>query len=315
MNEVDGTTDSQDGLVKPKVTGPDPRCHAYRSDLAAHELKDVVDAERYAEGVPAQIVRASIPLRSKPESSAPFVNEALFGETVRVFDEENGWAWVQLNSDGYVGYLPAEVLNKRPNRPTHHVRALGTFVYPVADIKTPPIMHLSLNSRLAIVATKDDFCRTAEGGYVSGRHIAPLNRFARDFVEVAERFIGTPYLWGGRTRVGIDCSGLLQMSMMAAGLKSPRDSDMQQEQLGETVLVPDDLEGLVRGDLIFWDGHVGIMADGIMLLHANAHHMAVTVETLPEAVARIQRSGSKIAAIKRLPVAGVSVGPPALPPR
>ena len=292
---------------------PDPRCHAYRSDLAAQELQDVVKARRYTEGAPAQVIRASMPLRSGPKAKASIVNEALFGETVRVFDEADGWAWVQLNTDGYVGYLPANVLSKRINKATHHVRALGTFVYPVADIKAPPVMHLSLNSRLAIVEAKDGFCRTAEGGFVSARHVALLDHFSRDFVEVAERFIGTPYLWGGRTRIGIDCSGLVQMALMAAGLKSPRDSDMQQVQLGATVLVPDDLEGLVRGDLIFWDGHVGIMVDGIMILHANAHHMAVTVETLPEAVARIEKTGSKISAIKRLSITGAGVGPPALP--
>ncbi len=295
------------------VSRPDPRCHAYRPDLASEDLREVVEAERYTVGEAAHVTRASLTLRAEPKPGSPIVNEALFGESLRVFDQANGWAWVQLNADGYVGYVPADALSRAPLQPTHHVRALGTFVFCAPDVKAPPIMHLSLNSRLSIVETKNNFCRTAQGGYVAARHVVPLNRYARDFVEVAERFIGTPYLWGGRTRIGIDCSGLVQMALLAAGLNSPRDSDMQQAALGTTVLVPDNLEGLLRGDLIFWDGHVGMMIDGIMFLHANAHHMAVTVETLPEAVARIERSGSKITAIKRLSVAGATTGPPALP--
>lgn len=283
---------------------PDRRINAYRSDLAAVSLKGIVSAPRYAEGTWGQVVRPSVMVQREPNPDSPIDTEALFGEVATVFDTANGWAWIQLARDGYVGYVPLEALSGDIHWPTHRVRALGTFIYPEPNIKVPPLMHLSLNSALSagelVEANGAQFHKLTTGGYVVMRHVVEEGRHVRDFVEVAERFIGTPYLWGGCTRIGIDCSGLVQMALQAAGIDAPRDSDMQRDQLGETVLVPKDLESLVRGDMIFWAGHVGIMVDGIMFIHANAHHMAVTVETLPEASERIARAGSKITAIKRL---------------
>jgi len=283
---------------------PDPRRNAYREDLADTRLQGKVEAAHFAPGVVRQIMRPAIPMRRQPDFKASLDTELLFGETVTLFDVEDGWAWVQALRDGYVGYIPADALTADLSTPTHRVQASGTFVYPVPDMKAPPLMHLSLNAQIAIAETGEKFCRLATGGFAVTRHLAARDRYARDFVEIAEQLIGTPYLWGGRTRIGLDCSGLVQVSLEAAGIAAPRDSDMQQAELGETVLVPEDLEGLQRGDLIFWKGHVGIMTDGIMFLHANAHHMAVVVETLPEAVSRISKSGSEIAAIKRMSKAG-----------
>lgn len=278
----------------------DPRRHAYRSDLAAESLKGKVRAERFVAGERRRVIRPAVPLRRMPSPSAGLDTEALFGETLTLYEEANGWAWVQLESDGYVGYLPADALAATGPEPTHKVRAPGTFVYPAPDIKSPPLMHLSLGARLVVVEEGERMSRLASGGYVIARHIAGIGHRARDFVAVAERMIGVPYLWGGKTRIGLDCSGLVQISLQAAGISAPRDSDMQEKELGDTVLVPKTLEGLERGDLVFWTGHVGIMADGIMLIHANAHHMAVVTETLPEAAERIARSGSEIVAIKRM---------------
>ena len=279
---------------------PDPRRHAYREDLADKRLEGQVEAAHFAPGVTRQVIRPAVPVRRRPDYTASFDTELLFGEAVTLYDVEEGWAWVQALRDGYVGYMPAEALTSEVSPPTHRVHAPGTFVYPMPDMKTPPLMHLSLNSQLNIAETGEKFCRLASGGFVVARHISARGRHARDFVEVAEQMIGTPYLWGGRTRIGLDCSGIVQLSLEAAGIAAPRDSDMQQAELGEHIPVPGDLEGLLRGDLIFWPGHVGIMTDGIMLLHANAHHMAVVMETLPEAADRIARSGSPIAAIKRI---------------
>ncbi len=282
----------------------DPRVHAFRPDLASAALKGKVDADRFVPGKPAQIVRPTVPLRRTPHGNSPIETEALFGEFVTVFDSAEGWAWVQLARDGYVGYLPLAAITSDIHTPTHRVRATGTFVYPAPDIKTPPLMHLSLNAAISVAERVEagdmQFVRLTTGGFAVLRHVAEEGKNARDFVEIAERFIGTPYLWGGCSRLGIDCSGLVQMALNAAGIEAPRDSDMQQDQLGETVLVPKDLDGLVRGDLIFWKGHVGIMVDGVMFIHANAHHMAVTVETLPEACERIAKSGPTITTIKRL---------------
>ena len=282
----------------------DPRRNAFRAGLAAESLRGLIDAPRFVKGSPAQIARASVPLRKTPVASAGLETEALFGERVQVYDVAEGWAWVQLEADRYVGYLPADTLTPDVKAATHRVRSIGTFVYAVQDIKSPPILHLSLNSQLCVVETAGPFFQLASGGYVVSRHVAEAGRGERDFVSVAERFLGTPYLWGGKTRIGLDCSALVQLSLNACGIAAPRDSDMQREELGETVPVPEDLEGLQRGDLLFWNGHVGIMADGIMLLHANAHHMSVSIEPLPEAVARIKSTGSEIVAVKRLAGAG-----------
>lgn len=289
--------------MKPDVQTPrlDPRLNAYREDLAAETLRGKVEAPRYAAGVKKQVIRAAVALRRRPVPTAGLETEALFGEVVTVYDEVNGWAWGQLERDGYVGYLPANALAPEVRPATHKVAALGTFLYPAPDIKTTPMMHLSITAPLSVVERVEGFYRLAGGGFVIGRHVTELSRYARDFVEIAERLIGTPYLWGGRTRVGIDCSGLVQISLEAAGLRAPRDTDMQQAQLGAAVPVTPDLEGLQRGDLVFWPGHVGIMCDAFMLVHANAHHMAVAVEPLVDAIHRVAKSGTQVSAIKRLP--------------
>lgn len=285
----------------PPVQRLDPRRNVFRPDLAAESLYGRVSAPRYVEGFPAQVTRSAVPLRSRPSPTFGFETEALFGERVTVYDERDGWAWIQLDRDRYVGYVPSETLSPEIDQPTHRVRALGTFVYPVPDIKSPPIMHLSLNSELSVVEGDERFAMLKGGGFVVTRHIGEHSRRAPDFVEIAERFIGTPYLWGGRTRLGIDCSGLVQVSLEAAGIPAPRDTDMQQAELGTEVEIPDVLEGMQRGDLIYWKGHVGIMADSVTLVHANAHHMQVAAETLPEAIERIAKLGAEIAAVKRLP--------------
>lgn len=284
------------------LLSPDPRRHAYRPDLADEALRGRVVAERYTAGQAATVFRASVPLRKEPVASAPFETEALFGEGVTIFDTSpDGWAWVQLATDRYVGYLPADTLAFGLAAPTHRVKSTGTFVYAVPEIKSPPILHLSLNASFALADTGDRFYQLATGGYIIARHVAEIGWRDRDFVEVAERFLGVPYLWGGKTRIGLDCSGLVQISLAACGIAAPRDSDLQRAEMGDEIAVPADLDGLERGDIVFWPGHVGILADGVMLLHANAHHMAVAIEPLPEATARIKAAtGHDIACIRRL---------------
>lgn len=278
----------------------DPRRNAFRPDLAAKYLEGKVEAQRFVEGMPAQVMRASVPLRKSPDYTRGFETEALYGETLTIYDEADGWAWVQLKRDQYVGYVAADCLSRNVLTPTHRVQALGTFMYPEPDIKTPPLQHLPLNAVLSVRSTSEKFAELHNGGFVSLRHVALLARTGRDFVDIAERFIGTPYLWGGRTRIGIDCSGLVQTSLHAAGIPAPRDSDMQMAELGASLPISDVDERLDRGDLVFWPGHVGIMSDSIMMVHANAHHMAVVIEPLPEAVARIARGGAHIIAVKRI---------------
>jgi len=282
-------------------TGLDRRRYAFRPDLADLSLRGQVVAPRYSAGTVAQVMKPAVPLRREPNPALGIETEAVFGELVKVFDEAEGWAWVQLKRDRYVGYVPASALAGDVQLPTHRVKSLGSFVYPAPDIKTPPSMHLPLNAGVRVAEWQERFCRLDRGGFMVTRHLTEKDRYERDFVDVAERLIGTPYLWGGRTRIGIDCSGLVQIALEAAGFSCPRDSDMQMAELGDPISVPGDLEGLKRGDFVFWQGHVGIMTDGVMMVHANAHHMAVAAETLPEAAERIARQNSPITAIRRLP--------------
>ena len=289
------------------TAAPDPRRNAFRADLADIRLEGVVTAARFTTGAPGQIAHPSTPLRKAPDVTRGFETEALFGEAVTVFDEADGWVWVQLARDGYVGYVAANAVRPAPLVvPTHRVSALGTFVYAAADIKSPPIMHLPMNALITITGGDDRMMELQHGGFIVARHIAALDRPARDFVEIAERLIGTPYLWGGCTRIGIDCSGLVQSSLLASNVIAPRDSDMQRDELGTAVEIAPDFDGLQRGDLVFWKGHVAIMSDSVMMVHANAHHMQVATEPLPEAAVRIARSGGgPVIAVKRLKIAEV----------
>jgi cell wall-associated NlpC family hydrolase len=281
----------------------DPRRNAFRRDLAAKSLEGVVKAERYVAGEPAFVVRASVPLRKMPDAKRGFETEALFGESLTIYDEAEGWAWAQLTHDGYVGYVPADALRRGTINPTHRIQTLGTFLYGAPDIKSPPLMHLAMNALITAHAGEEKFLELDGGGFVYAPHAVPLGRNVRDFVAIAEGFVGVPYLWGGRTSRGLDCSGLVQTSLQAAGVAAPRDTDMQQAELGSGVPIAGDLEGLKRGDLVFWKGHVGIMVDSVLMVHANAHHMMVAVEPLSEAAQRIAKTGSQITAIKRLELA------------
>ena len=283
----------------------DPRRHAYRPDLADERLHGRVAAARFVRGERRQVIRDSVPMRDRPGAGESWSTEVLFGEIATVFDEQDGWAWVQLARDGYVGHLPAVALSAEVHEPTHWVSALGSFVYSAADIKSPPRMHLAMNAELAVAESGPSFALLAGGGFVPVQHVAKLHLPARDYVDVAEQFIGVPYQWGGKTRLGLDCSGLVQVSLQACGVAAPRDTDMQERELGTPIQITSELEGLHRGDLIFWKGHVGLLADAFTLLHANAHHMCVVAEPLHAAVERIAQSGSPILSIRRMHEASI----------
>jgi len=218
---------------------------------------------------------------------------------VRVFERREGWAWVQLESDGYVGYAAQDDLIAIGRAATHRVAVPSTFMFPAPDIKSQPTVTLTMNARVAVTGQNERFAHLANGRFVVASHLAPLSESAPDFVAVAEAYHHAPYLWGGKSVFGLDCSGLVQLSLQASGIVCPRDTDMQEASLGHP-LPKDDLGSLRRGDLVFWDGHVGIMSDEHMLLHANGHFMQVTLEPLRTAVERIVKRHGKITSIKRL---------------
>jgi hypothetical protein len=279
----------------------DPRLTPARGDLAAKYLEGKVEAARFVEGEEFCVLDALAPLRETPAADAMLLTQALKGERVTIYDRNGeGFAWGQLNSDGYVGWLPDAALGKPVARPTHKVTALRTFAFLAASIKLPPIDTLPMGAMVSVAREDGAFAVTREGWYLPRGHVGRIEAMKKDFVAVAERFVGTPYLWGGKSSLGIDCSGLVQVSLNAAGTGCPRDSDMQQDGLGRNLSAAESRK-LQRGDLIFWKGHVAIARDVGTIVHANAHHMATVIETTADAIARIKAAGSEVVAIRRLP--------------
>lgn len=269
----------------------DKRLNAYRPDLADARLHGRVAAQRFVEGHAACVAVPVLDLKSAPRPDAGLDTQLLLGDTVRVFEEAEGFAWVQAERDAYVGYVAASALEPVGAPATHVVTVPRTFSYREADMKKPATGLYSLGNAVHIVGTATtrgtDYALLASGEALIAKHLAPANSAVPDYAAVAETLERTPYLWGGKSAFGIDCSGLVQLSMRMAGRNVPRDTDMQEHSLGAPLEIGDDLAGLQRGDLVFWKGHVAIMADNDTLIHANGHTMMVSREPLRDAVERI----------------------------
>jgi cell wall-associated NlpC family hydrolase len=278
----------------------DKRLTPARPDVAAKYLEGKVEAARFVTGEEYEITEGITSVRRDPFAGAMLDTQALRGERFTIYDRnEEGWAWGQLNADGYVGWISDLALYPPSPAPTHKVTALRTFAFPGPSIKIPPMDTLPLGAQLSIVKMTDAFAVASNGHHIPKQHVTELSFVESDFVAVAERFVGTPYLWGGKSSLGIDCSGLVQIALTAAGTGCPRDSDMQESGLGRA-LNATEMQGLKRGDLIFWKGHVAIVRDADTIVHANAHHMMTAIEDTKSAIARIAATGSDVTSIKRL---------------
>jgi cell wall-associated NlpC family hydrolase len=280
---------------------PDRRLTPARPDLAAAHLKGRVAAARFVDGERMVVAAPVVALRPKPDLQAGIDTELLGGETVMVYERKDGFAWVQAERDEYVGYLDDRALLPSRAAATHHVSALRTFGYAKASIKTPSPVVLHHGALVTVIASEGDFAVTDDGRFIIAHHIRPVGDRVEDWVGVAEMFLHAPYLWGGRSGLGLDCSALLQTALVAGGHAAPRDSDMLEAWFSKRLPITAELSGLKRGDAIFWKGHCGVMLDATRLLHANGHHMRVAVEPLAEAAARIlARSYGPITSIARL---------------
>ena len=282
--------------------GLDRRVHAWRPDLADAALEGRAEAGRYVRGETRRVSAAQAPIRGKPDAAAGMETEALRGEAATVFETtENGFAWVQLQGDSYVGYIEAASLGAPDPAPTHRVSAVRTPVFSRPDIKSPPLALLPLNAMVSVVGEAEDrnarYALLASGGAVVAQHLAASGAFEEDFVAVAERFMEAPYLWGGKTALGLDCSGLVQTALAACGMAAPRDTDMQETTLGSPA---DPAGGFRRGDLLFWKGHVAIATGPGEIVHANARSMRVNRDPADQAIARLAGRGLPLTALRRL---------------
>ncbi|MES1199001.1 MAG: NlpC/P60 family protein [Pseudomonadota bacterium] len=281
-------------MSKPRF---DSRITPARGDVAAAHLKGEVSAARFVEGIKRQVIAPVADLREHPAVNTRLETQLLFGEAFTIYETSDDWVWGQAELDSYVGYVRADALSGAVYAPTHRVRVLRTLVFPAPDIKSAPTRLLPLGAKLTVEDEHQRFFKIAHGGYVFAADVAPLRKYESDWVAIAEQFVGAPYLWGGKTLNGIDCSGVVQVSLESAGIAAPRDSDLQEQALGEA-LAPD--AERQRGDLVFWKGHVGVMVDTTHLLHANAFHMHTEIEPLENAVARGQALNDPVSSIRRL---------------
>ncbi|MCV6546564.1 MAG: C40 family peptidase [Cohaesibacter sp.] len=295
-----------------------PSLNAFRPDLADARLQGQVKAEHFVKPTIMRLIAPIAPLKSKPDPKSGLDSQALLAEVVRVFEQRNdGWAWVQLARDGYVGYMPTASLgpyrHEEGGEPTHCVCVPRSFVYPSPDLKLSANTFLSLGAGLILgqeQETRGTIYRQIlnlpqipdQQAWIVSQHVRPIAQNSQDFVSEAESLIGTPYLWGGKSSLGLDCSGLVQLACQMAGIEILRDASMQEKTIGKPLDFQAGLPDLKRGDLIFWKGHVGIMSDSKILLHANGYHMAVAQEPLKGAMQRIANHDyGAMTAIRRLP--------------
>ncbi len=269
----------------------DPRLTPANGRVAAMHLAGQVEADTFVAGALRSITQPVTDLCAEPAGRRE--RQLLLGAQVSVFENRDGWSFLQA-ADGYVGYVPSADLAD-PTNPTHFVATPATHAYADDDMKSPDLVALPFLCHVTALDERRKFFETDQG-YIPKKHLRPLDRPFTDPATVAQLHYGVPYLWGGNSTRGIDCSGLISASMSACGISCPGDSDLQCAELGHDVTGEPQ-----RGDMIFWKGHVGIMVDVETLIHANAHHMATAYEPIDQATLRIEAQGDgPVTARKRL---------------
>jgi hypothetical protein len=265
----------------------DPRLTLVRGGIASVALEGLVRADRYVAPTAMRCARPAAAIRKTPDPVAGTEDQLIFGEAFDVLLTEGDFAFGQARRDGYVGFVETAAFVPGAGEPTHWISALRTYAFSRPDLKSPPTGLYTQNSFVAAGAREGRFVEVEGAGWMVEAHLTPIGVYLDDPAEIAAAYLSAPYQWGGRESAGLDCSGLVQQALYAAGRTGPRDTDMQGARVGRPVGRPD----LERGDLVFWPGHVAMMIDETHILHANAHHMAVRIEPLDEAIARIEAAG------------------------
>jgi hypothetical protein len=271
--------------------GLDPRRWIARPDLVEIGLAGQVAAARYVAPLAMQVAVPRTPMRKAGSADSVAVSELLAGEAFDLFETVDGWAYGRSVADAYVGWVHADSLIPRTDAALVMVTARVAPVFAAADIKAPLISELPFGAWVAGAAETRFFA--CEAGFIHNRHLAPAPATP---IEVARLFTGAPYLWGGRTPLGVDCSGLVQAALAACGTACPRDSDQQRETIGTAV----DFGDRRAGDVVFFPGHVGLLVDADTLLHANAYWMAVVSEPLADVIARLADVPEPVTGVRRL---------------